>query len=370
MKIAHRQRGAAALGVTLLLLFVMTLVAGFASRNLVFEQRSSANQARSTQAFEAAEAGLQWAQAMLNRGTTIGADCEPGAVPGDTSFRDRFLAYDAASGRFTPRTWNDAGANRDLQAACVLGENGWSCSCPSAGPPAWSAAPTGGGHPAFVLQFVAVPRSGIVQLVATGCDGAIPACLPGSPSASPGGASARVQVLLGLLPALATVPVAALTAGTDAAVDGERLAARWLGLDRHRWQQLPGVRLLDCTADCTAELAQAIGPEAAHPMVWISGDLRVGGAAAFGSSERPVLLVVEGQIQLGSEVQLHGAIVSLAATWNGSSHPDAQLHGALIALGNAGGNGTPTITYDADALARLHGQVGSFTRVPGSWRDF
>jgi hypothetical protein len=38
-KSLSRQRGAAALSVTLLLLFVLTLVVGFASRNLLFEQR-------------------------------------------------------------------------------------------------------------------------------------------------------------------------------------------------------------------------------------------------------------------------------------------------------------------------------------------
>ena len=142
MNIPLQQRGAAALGVSFLLLFVLTLVVGFASRNLIFEQRSSANQARSTQAFEAAEAGLQWAQAMLNSGTPIGADCEASAAPGDAAFRERFLAYDAASQRFAPRTWDDAGTPVALQAACVLDERGWSCSCPSAGHPTL-AAPVG-----------------------------------------------------------------------------------------------------------------------------------------------------------------------------------------------------------------------------------
>ena len=206
MKTSPRQRGAAALSVTLLLLFVLTLVVGFASRNLLFEQRAAANQARATQAFEAAEAGLAWAQAMLDGATPIDAVCEPGTAPGDTSFRDRLLAYDEATQRFTPRTWNNAGTATRLSAACVLTDSGWSCSCPSAAHPALTAPPATGTHPAFALHFVAVPRSGMVQLVATGCDHYAPACLPGLPGAATGGATARAQVLLGLLPALATVP--------------------------------------------------------------------------------------------------------------------------------------------------------------------
>jgi PilX N-terminal len=423
MNIPPRQRGAAALAVTLLLLFTLTLVVGFAGRNLVFEQRSSANQARSTQAFEAAEAGLQWAQAMLDDDTPIGADCEPSTAPGDKSFRERFLEIDAASRHIAPRTWDDAGTPTTLQAACVLAESDRSCSCPSAGPPALETALAVAAQPAFAVRFSAAPRGGMVQLDATGCDDIATACLPASAAPSSGGANARAQVVLALLPALATVPVAALTArgeiaaeggltlvNTDAAAggltaqaggnialpfaslatlpqmsgpdsvaayeaqlaaaDGERLLARFLGLDRDRWRQLPGVRRLTCPADCTTELAQAIGPGTTHPLVWIAGDLRLDGPVAFGSGERPLLLVVEGQIRLGGGVQLHGAIVGLGTTWDTSGSADATVHGALVALGSVGGNGTPTIVYDAGVLARLHGQLGSFARVPGSWRDF
>ena len=423
MKTPLRQRGVAALSVTLLLLFVLTLVLGFASRNLLFEQRASANQARSTQAFEAAEAGLAWAQAMLDSGTPIDADCEPSTTPGGVSFRDRFLTYDAATQRFTPRTWNNAGTATPLSAACVLTDAGWSCSCPSAGQPALAAPPATGTHPAFALHFVAAPRSGMVQLMATGCDHYAPACLPGLAGAATGGASAKAQVLLGLLPALATVPIAALTARGDitatgalalantapdiggltaqaagsiamplaslttlpgmtaaaslvaaeaqlAGTDTERLLTRFLGLDRNRWQQLAGVQRPDCPADCGAMLTAAIGPDAVHRLAWIAGDLSLDGPLTLGSAQQPVLLVVEGQVRLSGGVTIHGVVLTLAANWDTSGTANAQVNGALIALGNVSGNGTPAISYDAAVLARLRGQLGSFVRVPGSWRDF
>ena len=46
-------RGAATLIVVMLLFFIMSMVAAYTSRNLIFEQRTSANQYRSSQAFEA-----------------------------------------------------------------------------------------------------------------------------------------------------------------------------------------------------------------------------------------------------------------------------------------------------------------------------
>src|SRR5688572_25736445 len=82
-----RQHGVAALAVTMLLFFVMVLGVAFVNRNLVFEQRASANQYRSTQAFEAAEAGVEWALALLGRNQRIGGDCLPTADTAATSFR-------------------------------------------------------------------------------------------------------------------------------------------------------------------------------------------------------------------------------------------------------------------------------------------
>ena len=58
------QRGAATLIVVMLLFFIVSLVAAYAGRNLIFEQKTSANQYRATQAFEAADAGLEWALAV------------------------------------------------------------------------------------------------------------------------------------------------------------------------------------------------------------------------------------------------------------------------------------------------------------------
>ena len=172
------------------------------------------------------------------------------------------------------------------------------------------------------------------------------------------------------LPGVATA--ASLAAGDAqlSGTDADHLLTRFLGLDRTRWQELAGVEKPDCPADCGAALAQAIGPDAAHRLAWIAGDLIIDGSLTLGSAERPVLLVVEGQVRLSGGVVIHGAIFTLAANWDTTGTANTQLHGALIALGNVGGTGTPTIAYDAAVLARLHGQLGSFVRVPGSWRDF
>nr|MBP6778100.1 hypothetical protein [Piscinibacter sp.] len=408
--------------VTVLLLFVMALAVGLAHRNLIFEQRSSANQLRSTRAFEAAEAGLAWAQALLDRGGAIGAACSAAdAAPGDTSFRDRYLAFDAASGTFVPRGLPGTGAA--LQAACVAADDdgGWACSCPADSAPALDAPDGSTARPAFFVRFEPATRAGMVQLVATGCDHLGPACDPAA-GAPFGAAGAELRATLAVLPALATLPGAALSArggidvdaaltlanqegagvtaraggaivlpaatlvtvpGHDAAaslaaldpalagIDAERLLTRLLGADRGRWRRLPGVRTVDCSVDCAGTLATATAPEAGVSMLWITTDLALDGPLVLGTPERPLLLVVEGQARLNGGVTLHGVLVSLAATWDTTASADAEVRGAVIALGDVRGDGTPTIVRDAAVLARLHGgAVGHFVRVAGSWRDF
>jgi hypothetical protein len=46
------------------------------------------------------------------------------------------------------------------------------------------------------------------------------------------------------------------------------------------------------------------------------------------------------------------------------------VRGALISASAYRGNGSPDLHYDATVLRALRLHSGSFTRVPGSWRDF
>lgn len=231
------QRGAASLIVVMVLFFIMALAGAYSSRNLIFEQRTSANQYRSTQAIEAAEAGVEWALAMLNGGR-IGTNClEAGAAANATSFRQRYLNV-LADGRLRPVADPLAAAPvapappAPLTAGCVFNGSNWVCSCPNEGPPVL-AAPTGAGpFPAFRVRFSVydpmvpdvnapiITKPGLVSIEVNGCtrlDGAGQSCLefPGSPSDQEG--RATVSVMTALKSALPSLPSAALTVRDDVA---------------------------------------------------------------------------------------------------------------------------------------------------------
>ena len=73
----RHQVGAAALIVVMVLFFIASMVAAYASRNMIFEQRTGTNLFRATQALEAAEAGMDWAITMLNQGRSKATPSAP-----------------------------------------------------------------------------------------------------------------------------------------------------------------------------------------------------------------------------------------------------------------------------------------------------
>ncbi len=202
-------RGAASLVVVMILFFVITLVAAYTSRNLLFEQRTSANQYRATVAFEAADAGIEWAIARLNEGR-MNDDCTElapaAAVGAQPSFRERYLSIDPATGVITAP---------DKLAGCVFNGSTWICHCPDAGNPAPTYTTTGSGpFPAFWVKFRSTQvggRPGIVRIQVNACTRDDAACLNFAREAQSGDGLATVWSMVSLRSALPSAPAAALT---------------------------------------------------------------------------------------------------------------------------------------------------------------
>ncbi len=417
---ARAQRGASALIVTLLLFFAMVLTAAYVNRNLVFEQRIATNQVRSTLAFEAAEAGLEWAIAQLNNPQRLGPDCLPTTDLAATSFRTRHLVFNRADASFTPATWASAGTPTALRPSCVRSDAGWACSCPANGGPVLVPASGNAPEAAFTLQFLPAGKPGLVRVSATGCTNLAGACVAGSTGSAD--ATATLDIVLGLLPGLRTPPAAALTlrgafdadtatlgvhnpdpatgiaihaggaiaaahtrltvpagASTATALAGhdtvlaslapDRFFAAIFGLDKAGWKNQPGVTRVDCSADCSGALAAAINAAADSALIWVDGDLALGGPLTLGSAQHPVVIVVNGAVRLDGAVAVSGVVYAASMRWDGSNG-GAALRGAAITEGSYQGDGTPEFFYDTAVLATLNGNSGSFARVSGSWRDF
>lgn len=211
-----RQRGAATLMVVMVLFFVMSLVAAYASRNVIFEQRTATNQFEATASLEAAEAGLQWALGLVNA-ARIDDDC---AISTDTSkptFRQRYLTQDGVNGLITVPA---AVRNGPLWPVCWYdeGNNRWVCRCPSdpASPGSPATSPTASYTPSFRVRFVQLNDGGtpnmpgMVRIEVVGCTRYDNTCLT-FPAPHATLCRGTLCAHLALYPGLKSPPTAAFT---------------------------------------------------------------------------------------------------------------------------------------------------------------
>jgi PilX N-terminal len=426
----RRQTGAASLIVVMVLFFLMSLVAAYTSRNLIFEQRTSVNQYRATQAYEAAEAGLEWALTMLNSGR-IGADClEAGATTSNTSFRQRYLTIDPGTGMVSPQSTT-------LWPSCVSdGAGGWNCSCPTTGSPSLTA-PTGSGvFPAFRVRFTAndLTRPGLIRIESNGCTKLDDACLNHPASAQNLEGRANVAAIVALASALPTPPGAALSVtGTPAAAstltiyntdadlggitiqaggtfsvgswtlrsvpgtpapasivpDEVSLSALYTAPDRafasvfsmwpatYRTQQAAVV--VDCpTSDCRPSLASAV---AMNPdrVIWATtadptGTITLASAGAIGSASGatvagPAVIVFDRPVNVtAAGVSIFGFVYGRGGNWQGTN--PLEIQGAAYIGGDLATTARATVVMNGAVLKSLRLRSGSFVRAPGGWDDF
>lgn len=229
MRRKHYQSGVATIIVTLLLMFGTSIIVLYMNRSLIFEQKSSANQLRSTKSFEMAEAGIEWATGMLNKPYDIGTDCIF-LTTTNISFRKRYMQpnWNAAT---NPNT--DAAPVTNVYPGCKVSGTTLTCSCPAV-PAATTTASASLGptvYPGFTVAFAAVLSDPSVpggatdveaiRVTATGCTDYSSACAPGTATSSTGpDAVATVTAIIKLRPTVRAAPPAALTCGNNCSLSG------------------------------------------------------------------------------------------------------------------------------------------------------
>jgi hypothetical protein len=430
---ASRQTGAATLIVVMLLFFVMSLVAAYASRNLIFEQRTSANQYLSTQSFEAAESGIEWALTMLNSGR-IDENCLPTADAGQNTFRQRYLVIDSGTGEITRRLHASGVAATNLWAACSLVNDVWRCRCPTGD---LNAADLPAGRAAFAVRFFSpnpVPKEGVVRIEVNGCSSYDLLCLramdlsltnnfcrstacsilalysgarikpaaavtargsldgaslsiyntdvdAGGITAHLGGANNVPLAALTLVSMPGTPPASSLRPNDGSlgglAVDSDDCVlctfSSTFGLRPQTYRQQQARLELDCAAGCNVATVNAALDTARSRIVWlrgVAGGLTIDNPGdVIGTAANPVVLVVEGSLNMQAAAGATGGVHGLV--YAGSAIVDGgEIRGALVSASTVQGNGVGKVVYDGSALNVLRLTSGTFVRVPGSWRDF
>lgn len=422
-------RGLAALTIVMVLFLIMAMVAAYTNRNLIFEQRTSANSYRAERALAAAEAGVDWTLSVLNSGR-LNTHCELDDA-GTDDYRTRYLSADS-EGRLSVRTGTPTST---MYSGCTNVDGALNCTCPTTS--ASTASLTSTIDPpgnAFRVNFFppgGAIRPGAIGLMVQGCgtpgiSGAVCVSSSGSPQVD---GIARVAVTLGLVRALPAAPIAALVAagpvnaagvelnianedgqtgytvysggsvtqgGTshltvpaglggngvvenDASLNGRRLAdiangatanddmfTATFGLDGPNYRRQQGVVRKTCATPCTAEQLAYMIKAFPGRAIWFDGDLSIGSVTTD-----PIGTVTRPALVIATgtlSVQADNPMVGLfyGSAVNWSA-AGANVRGAVISATAFTSTATTTITYDADVLQTLVTSYGTFVRAPGSW---
>jgi len=417
------QRGAATLTSAVIILVLMTLIAFFANRSILFERKTAANQYRSTKAIEAAEAGIEWTIANLNSMRKITSVCATSTLVSDVAMRDKYLDPDG-DGSYAPVPGQPNTLYSTTGPLCSSIGGVWTCSCPAAGAtPTASACSAAEGCPTFNIGFENMANDAtLVRVRATGCTNAQAPCVAGAGTAADG--TATVWQVMKVLSGLATLPAAALTAkgdvdfganaisvtNTDPGTNGitinaggnisgfinsttvvslpgtppgaslvgsdtslsslsdDQMFKSFFGMTKDQFRDSPSTTTVNCGGVCNDPLQTAIAGGAR--VIWVEGDMTLNSDAVYGSAQRPVILVVNGNAEVRGTITIYGVLYCQDGTWDNTGGGDAQIVGAAIAEGNFTATGTPNPTYDPNVLRRLRETTGQFAKVPGGWRDF
>jgi hypothetical protein len=427
-----RQMGAATLVVIMVLFFMVSMVAAYASRGIIFEQKTGANLYRATQAIEAAEAGLEWALMQLND-SLITDDCVADAS-GANTFRQRYLNINTTTGLVAPRVGPTSGVT--LTPTCFFDDatGRWVCECPTDAAPEISA-PAGVVAPAFRIRFFSFSSlPGYIRIESVGCTRLDDACLvrTGSGLDNEGRAVVRSVVYIGsqsiarpkaaltvrgsmtatalnvanvrvvdggvtihasgnidtsppslTLTTLAGNALSGSTIPNDAALDLPALGSEYSARDRFfaaifnlmpaTWLQQPALVRVDCSSGCDAQdLRDQIEANPMAPL-WIEGDVDINGSTDIGTATSPALLVINGDLSFStSGVTIYGLVLvrptDVVSGW--AINGSGRIVGAVVVDGPVSGSGALEIQYDGDVLSAVKATAGSFARVPGSWRDW
>lgn len=422
----HRQHGAATLVVVMMLFLIMALLAAYANRGMLFEQRIANSYYRASMAQEMSEAAIEWTVAMLN-GPAVDGMCQPVAAGGQR-FVDRYLKF-SAEDRGIAQNIDPTAVVGGIVADCTRTADGWSCNCPNLGTRVKPAATASADLvPSFGIRipFAAQNPGGTLMIEARGCTSSVvDDCLAVGRDASTRYIGVSVQdAMVAMVSAVRSPPAAPLVAKGDVTASGadglglhntsagssgllvtaggtlsglleNRMdsvpgtpakAAQiehdkelskvdvdpfrmFLGATATRYQQHPSLRVVACDGgDCADALLAAYN--AGARILWVNGPMTISSNKVIGAAADPVVVIADGAVTLTGPFQFSGMLVSRGhLDWTNTSGLTSLVNGIVLAEKDVTTIGKMDVHYQTQVVDQLRNRVGSFVRVPGGWSD-
>lgn len=394
-----RQAGMVTLVMTLVLLVLVSMIATYTARSVLFEQRVSGNDFRSRQAFEAAESGLQVALAYL--GKTGGEDKDHDGVTdpvfdtdndgiGDTNtftFADDSSVTVTLTGAYPLIDVESVGVSDDSTATRTVRSIS---STGNALPHSPDAPLTARGHVTIDGSATVFNPEGDSTIwsgsdvdlgsnnstateIADPTDAGYPYCMDTAMTCSTVQSSNRTSVGLDVIEHDASL----------ANLSTQDTFEHYFGMSRQNYQE-SYVTLNVAGADANNLATNPTNPGvqlATGEVVWIDGDTEfsnnttigchqvlTGGAFCDPADTDPSIVIVDGNLVANGTPNITGLLYVIG---NFELTGNAQVSGAVVVTGDFdnASSGSLDVWYNSDVLSAASDN-GPLSGAPGSWRDW
>lgn len=361
-----RERGAATLVMSLVLMMLSTIIVIFAANYSQMQSKSVANMQRQQQAFEAARAGMEYGINYLeNNSSNIFNNPVNGFIRPytDSNITNVTLANNS---RFTVTYSNPVAYNYNLISISCTGtsDDGSASKTVSQLVEEGSLLLNIPTRPIIAKGAITLSESAqIFNLIAartlqTGSTISINnsafTFTPSGVSSTSGGLGADVEQ----------------NNSTLSGISSGDLFASYFGLSPTMVANNSSTRLSNNSdTDYSSQLNGLRGTT-----IWINqtaGTASIKGSATIGSSSNPVLLIISGNTNISESAVIYGMVYvdnPLAVQVSGS----AMIIGGIVATGALNVLGSGRVIYSSFVLNNLQNlnTLRYYSKVPGSWKDF
>lgn len=366
MKIRKTVNGAATLVLSVVLMTLSTLIIIFAAEYGKLESKSISNLHRSQQAFEAAEAGLDYGiNYFKTNSETILASPSGGYIQPYTSTNTTNVILSNGS-QFSITYTNPVANNYELILVSSAGSSDDSTATRTV---------------SQLIQFGSLllnpPSATVTSLGSVSMSGTSTVNNPSGTTTIQSGSTVTLSGSASTLNSGGTISTAG-NIQSDITQNSPTLASQ---TSTDFFTSNFGLTTTQMKSKAAYYYSNSVDTSYSSTLngmtgtsIWIdqpAGTASLGGSTTIGSSTNPVLLIINGNAGFSGAVTIYGYVFVLGNLTT-SATGNLNIFGALSTTSVLSMSGATTITYSQTVLDNLqnNSNMRYYAKIPGSWKDF
>lgn len=361
----QKVRGVATLLITLILLLTLTLIVLFAGQFSFFQEKMIANQYKNNQAFQAAEAGLEFAIPYLQlNSTVILANKVNGFLTAYADANTQNVTL-ANGSKYTIVYSNPTANNYDVLKITVTGvsEDNTATRTVSQYVMRGSILANVPTHPLMIQGNVSmIGNSNIINTVTS------KTIQSGSTVNIQGSSQTTVQTGVGSTPGNIRSDVVQ-NDNSLSTMSPSDFFAKFFGMNGDTVKKNAAFTY---TNSQDTNYGDLLAGKLAS-IIWIDqtgGTAKITGNVEIGSPSKPVVMIVNGNLDLAGSVKIYGFVYQMGGTTATDITGTIDIIGGFATSGSMNMAGNTTLNYNTGIFSNIQNTLTYYAKVPGTWKDF